>query len=222
MTINTNEKTGIPFGYIAADKLDPEIVTALQMTGKDVHYDEAWSQFLAEKRTELGLHDGSDEENGFEPQDYQQEFDDSYNPDEPVHEGELEGVTFRTSWLGGALNVWIFESPYITHRARKASPCVPGAAILDTLDGGETGYDVPPDWRAERWAYNAHFSMAKPAVVEGWGTATITFYSGYELPQEEMVDAALAAAKRLDLVYAPGTIQVALAEAPEGLPQSSV
>ena len=29
----------------------------------------------------------------------------------------------------------------------RASPCVPGAAILDTLDGSECGYDVPADWR---------------------------------------------------------------------------
>ena len=28
------------------------------------------------------------------------------------------------------------------------SPCVPGAAILDTLDGSTFGYDVPADWRA--------------------------------------------------------------------------
>lgn len=67
--------------------------------------------------------------------------------DEPVHEGELQGVKYRTSWLGGALNLWVFESPF-TGNFRECSPCVPGAADLDNPDNaGVTGYDVPPDWR---------------------------------------------------------------------------
>lgn len=58
-------------------------------------------------------------------------------------------VHYRTSWLGGALHVWIFLSPFTTDKARRASPCVPNAGILDKLDGSVTAYDVPADWRSD-------------------------------------------------------------------------
>lgn len=68
--------------------------------------------------------------------------------DEPIHEGELDGVQYRTSWLGGALHVWAFESPH-TGLYAECSPCVPGAGNLDCPDvDGVLTYDVPADWRA--------------------------------------------------------------------------
>lgn len=161
---NVNTETGIAFGYIAANALHPDIVNDLQMDGDDVYYEDA----KIEHRKELALSEevqreacGDDYEQRSEDDlyrsalqyvvdnwdQYEQEFNDSYQPDEPIHEGTKDGVKYCTSWLGGALNVWIFESPFITHSARRASPCVPGAGILDTLDGDVTAYDVPPDWR---------------------------------------------------------------------------
>lgn len=148
--INTNMETGIAYGYISADSLDPDVVNDLEMSGMDVYYEDNWQQFLAEKRTELGLDEGSDEDNEFAPDDYRDEFNDSYNPDEPVHEGTRDGVDYRTSWLGGALNLWVFFSPHVG-RFRPCNPCVPGAADLNSPDpDGIEGYDVPPDWRDER------------------------------------------------------------------------
>lgn len=66
--------------------------------------------------------------------------------DEPIYEGEYEGVKYRTSWLGGAQNVWIFESPVIV-KCDLCSPCVPNAGNLDcpNPDGYDT-YGVPADW----------------------------------------------------------------------------
>lgn len=86
-------------------------------------------------------------ESNWDGSDWEQRFHDYYQPDEPIHEGVKDGVKYRTSWLGGALNVFIFESPHITEAARRASPCVPNAGILDTLDGDVRAYDVPPEWR---------------------------------------------------------------------------
>jgi hypothetical protein len=67
--------------------------------------------------------------------------------EEAIVEGEYAGVKYRTSWLGGALNFWIFESP----RAglyQECSPCVPNAGNLDCPDNdGVLTYDVDPDWR---------------------------------------------------------------------------
>jgi hypothetical protein len=171
MTVNVNPESNIAYGYISANALHPDVVDELQ-NGTDVYYEEAkedaqrqaanddevqaeyvdsgecteaqWEKADEDERYRETLHWVKENWCG---SNREQSFNDSYSPDEPVHEGEREGVKYRTSWLGGALNVWIFESPHITHLARAASPCVPGAGILDTLDGNVTAYDVPPKWR---------------------------------------------------------------------------
>lgn len=69
--------------------------------------------------------------------------------EEPIIEFEYEGVKGRTSWLGGALNLWIFESP-ILGMYRVCSPCVPNAGNLDQpFEWGVLTYDVPADWRVK-------------------------------------------------------------------------
>jgi len=62
-------------------------------------------------------------------------------------EGEIDGVSVRVTELGGALLVWVFESPIIGWYSQ-CSPCVPGAGNLDSPnpDGIEC-YDVPAGWR---------------------------------------------------------------------------
>lgn len=146
---NMNLTYGIAYGYISANALHSDIVCSLQ-EGKDVYYEEALEEHLA------GLRDDPD----FDEDEATEKFSDTWMGDEPVHEGtikvaggnfpEVTELKYRTSWLGGALNVWIFESPFVTDKARKASPCVPGAGILDTLDGDVRSFDVPPTWRCEK------------------------------------------------------------------------
>lgn len=166
---NINPDTGIAYGYISANALHGDIVDELQMNGEDPHYagamKEAQREFARNKdvqaemaaEEELTLSD-HDEDYAFENtlawlvenwegSKYEQRFNDDYQPDEPIHEGTKDGVKYRTSWLGGALNVWVFESPYTGH-FDACSPCVPGAANLDCPNpDGIEGYDVPPDWR---------------------------------------------------------------------------
>lgn len=101
---NLHPTTGIAYGYVAANELDPEIVSALMAISKD---------------------------------DY----------DEPYAEGVYDDVRYRTSYLGGALNFFILESPVVTDHAGLASPCVPNAGILSyTMDGGVQAYSVPESW----------------------------------------------------------------------------
>jgi hypothetical protein len=171
--IYRNLTSQIPFGYISAQALDSDIVNELQLRGTDPYYDAAVAEAQREQAHQvdegevgewLGQHHGLHYESLDEDSQrdwklryveehwdskYEDTFNDAYQPDEPVHEGIYQGVKYSTSWLGGALNVWVFESPHITNLARQASPCVPGAAILDTLDGNVTGYDVPPSWRRD-------------------------------------------------------------------------
>lgn len=150
MSANTNPETGIRYGIIAANSLDPEVVNDIQMNGRDVHYEEAKAEL-----TKL-IVDACDEFMGSagrsDVAEYAVERMELYY-DEPVHEFDIEcegygRVKGRTTWLGGALMVWIFESPF-TGAFALCSPCVPNCCDLDAA-GGYEGYDVPADWRNQR------------------------------------------------------------------------
>lgn len=152
---NTHPETKIPFGYISANALDPEIVERLLFGGqaRDLSFEEFCEEVSAEveiEAAERGLDHGTRDWDDWCEREREHRLEAYEPPDELSIEGRYEGVTYRTSYLGGALNFWIFYSPYTTDRARRASPCVPGAAILDVLDGSEFGYDVPVDWRDEQ------------------------------------------------------------------------
>lgn len=152
MSSNTDPETGIRYGIIAANGLDPEIIERIQSTGRDVH----WEQRLEELRLETNadVEDGLISEDEFDASlDRRiEECSDRFYDDEPVHEFEIDGVKGQTTWLGGALMVWVFDSPH-TGVFRLCSPCVPNCCDLnspvDVLRDkvGEIGYDVPPDWR---------------------------------------------------------------------------
>jgi hypothetical protein len=91
-------------------------------------------------------------------------FFDCCQIDEPVIEGECDGVKYHISWLGGAPLLWVNEGP-VGVANRLCSPCVPNAADLDggfvleseataeasdeVLEAYEHGYPcycVPRDW----------------------------------------------------------------------------
>ena len=155
--LNINPKTGVAYGYISANTLDPGVVEMLLDGGQACNYtmervqQEITDEVHAEA-AERGFDHGSPDWEDFVEREIDRRLDDAGNAcsfDEPHIEGVYEGVSYATPYLGGALNFWIFESPFTTDRARRASPCVPGAAILDELDGHESGYDVPGEWRAE-------------------------------------------------------------------------
>jgi hypothetical protein len=148
-TANINSTTGIAYGYIAASALDSDLVNELMDNGTDTYAEEAFAAWLEEKANQIQAdgEDISDEDAKDEANDLSFEFWDSYESCEPIVEGVHENVKYRSSWLGGALNFFILESPVTTTTARRASPCVPNAGILDILDGDVIAYDVPADWR---------------------------------------------------------------------------
>lgn len=148
---NRNPETGVRYGYISANSLHPDLVDYLQIQGRDVHWEDARAELIANF-----TYGNIDDEDLESLEDYDDELErrlenlaEGWYDDEPIHEGELDGVKYRTSWLGGALHVWIFESPVIGNY-QECSPCVPGAGNLDCpdLDGVPT-YDVPKEWRYE-------------------------------------------------------------------------
>ena len=148
---NINPETGVAYGYIAASALHPDVVHALLYdVGVNLTAAEAYKVWRATKADMLLDSDmtlETIEQASAEAETYSHEFWDTYEDYEPTIEGQYEDVTYITSWLGGALNFFISQSPYITDKARLASPCVPNAGILDVLDGSVTSYDVPLSWR---------------------------------------------------------------------------
>ncbi len=152
MTTNINVNTGIAYGYIASNALDSEVVDEL-MFGPDA-VDVTYQDNILEFAKSLGFY-GEDHytaniwlENNHPDKYYELQ---DYGIDEHIVNGNYEGVLYCSSWLGGALNFFIFNSPTTTDKARRASPCVPNCGILDTLDGDVSSYDVPEDWRTEEY-----------------------------------------------------------------------
>lgn len=154
--IPNQDEHGIRYTMYRLDQIDSDLVdTLLYQKGKDLSYEDAvagerarqqaaWedeceslSAAAQEAGTDCVLDDFEPDLDGFEP-----------CIDEPVIEGEHEGVHYRTTWLGGAQMLWVFKSPILGHFAL-CSPCVPGAC-----DGGSPtpradgfcGYAVPPTW----------------------------------------------------------------------------
>jgi hypothetical protein len=149
-TANIDLTTGIAYGYISASCLDSDLVNELMDNGVNATADEAFKEWRATKADMLFETDPTIEtieQATLLADDLSHEFWESWEEDEPCVEGEHEGVAYASSWLGGALNFFIFKSPNVTEHARQASPCVPNAGILDTLNGDVKAYDVPADWR---------------------------------------------------------------------------
>lgn len=155
---NINEKTQIPYGYISASALDSELVDTLMYSAG---VDHSMNAAIKEVAIEM-FPEHADDINTLRAElvvdwvsenvDDDSEFLDCISEieiQEPIISGVYEGVEYATSWLGGALNFFILKSPVVTDKARRASPCVPNAGILDTLDGDVESYNVPDSWRRE-------------------------------------------------------------------------
>ena len=96
MQPNVNELTGIRYGIISANSLDGELVQdLLYYEGEDLSWKEAEEEIKIAMREE-----------GVTEEDWDRTLDDRLSDvyiDEPIVEGECEGVKYCTSWLGGAL-----------------------------------------------------------------------------------------------------------------------
>lgn len=155
--MNTHPDTGVAYGLVSSNDLDPELVDTLMHgpQAKDVSFEESWSEHLARELRARDL----ESEDDIDPatlSGLENDFADQYQPPAEIEiTGTHEGVTYATCWLGGALSFWILESPHIGEGSRP-SPCVPGACILHHPDtssewiGSSEGYTVPADWWAAR------------------------------------------------------------------------
>lgn len=154
MIANVNPETGIRYGIISANNLDPEIIDTIQHQGTSLTEAAALAQIRLEVNREIANGDLGEDDFDDEVDRRIEEWCEgagseevhSYTEGEP---GSPDRLEVQTTWLGGALHVFCFRSPRLT-TARLCSPCVPNCGDLDSLDpNGYDCYDVPPDWRRE-------------------------------------------------------------------------
>lgn len=147
ITTNKHPDTGIAYGYVALDKLDPDTIELLLYgsQARNLTYEQAKEEFLRQARAEW--EDGDNQLSEFDEDRALDKFGDLYHGDEEIIAGQYDGVKYQTSWLGGAQNLWVFESPFIV-KTVECSPCVPGAGDLNNIveDGGIETYGIPDDW----------------------------------------------------------------------------
>lgn len=165
--VNVNEETGIRYGLISSNALNFDYVDMVQREGESLSEKEAVAEFKREIEIEI--------ENGAEIDDVDAEVSrrlERWECDEEIHhyvETDDDGnprLIVQTSWLGGALLLWVFLSPKIS-RARLCSPCAPGAGDLDNLDeDGYECYDVPDGWREDAAADTAVLAEVDAAYEE--------------------------------------------------------
>ena len=153
MTVNTNSKTGIRFGVIAVNNLNSDVVEDLWYGygAVDLSYQAAMEELDAEigREADRLIETGelqAEDRDWYVDRETDKRRDD-IQIDEPIIEGNYQGVHYQISWLGGAPLLFVFESPF-KGRFQLCSPCIPNAVSLESpSDVGTEGYDVPPDWR---------------------------------------------------------------------------
>lgn len=189
---NTNPETGIRYGVIYMNSLDPDVANELWGYGstqvRDLSYEAALKFLQREIQEEAdNIEDEASiaiEERGYNTDreyedlleeeieaaygrrgyDSREDFidgeierlSDRIEIDEPMIQGEMDGVEYEISWFGGAPLLWVIKGP-IGLANKLCSPCVPGAADLDSGfrdlcgddEDGFSGYEcyvIPADW----------------------------------------------------------------------------
>ena len=159
-TANIHPVTGIRYGAINGNSLDPDVLYELHDKASEIVFNayrlDEMKRFANERDHDYAddiqaddLFNSLTDAFGEEFDDFIYAVDENYEYDEPQAEFEHEGIKVVFSYLGGAPLVIVTESPCIAI-AELCSPCVPNAGNLDSKDpDGEECYDVPVDWYAK-------------------------------------------------------------------------
>lgn len=163
MTPNTNQETGLPYGVIGARSLNDELFLELLDKARDTVYDALRE---ADKKQVLRtLSDALPGDLSVGHPTIEECLDEiaetvvelrsdrgMYEQDEPTAEFEHDEVTVHFSWLGGAPLITSIDGPKTSVRSW-CSPCVPGAADLNSGYGRIDCHGLPMDWYTEEaWA----------------------------------------------------------------------
>lgn len=149
--LNVNPKTGIAYGVISGSQV-PDLVDDIQNKGVNrtlkVFQKEMVGKICDFIRSLPIKRYGADEL----IYDHLTTLDSiaTIVPVEPFDEEDFtwkEGrFSFKLSYLGGAIKIWVLNGPYVTY-ARACSPCLPGAGDLDepSADGTLLCYCLAPE-----------------------------------------------------------------------------
>lgn len=138
---NTNTKTGLPFGVISGKSLDIEILEDILYAADIVAFERAREEFALELAEKVGP-------NSAEYDAELEKFGECWSCDEPEADIEVWGYHLHVSFLGGAPIIFSYDGP--TQKvAAYCSPCVPGAADLDSGVGTIECHGIPATWLAE-------------------------------------------------------------------------
>jgi hypothetical protein len=146
---NTNTETGVAYGVVSLNSIDPELAGDLMYRhGIDADYESALADHMS--NAHVAWHDGGGDFDDFDEDGARQAFADSYESYEPSVDGVYEGVKYAIRFLGGAPLLYIAFSLHVIDDAPGCSPCVPNAGDLDSYYRGARGstqcYTVPADW----------------------------------------------------------------------------
>ena len=148
---NTNPETGIRYGCVYLNSLDPDTAQWLWDDAENLSEEEAYAELKAEIEAQVQEEcpDFDENEAEIEVEKRLERESECIQIDEPTLAGICEGVRYEISWLGGAPLLWVLESPVIS-KARLCSPCCPNAGDLNSLDDdGYECYGIPADWYAK-------------------------------------------------------------------------
>ena len=157
-TANVNPITGINYGIISGASLDSDIAQEIFERAYWIVLDAAYKEALIQELKNIDEDcefDLSGDVSELEELANEHDLDlyqisDSLQIDEPEAEFEYDGAKIATSFLGGAMNVFVLESTS-TGWYNQCSICVPNAGNLDEPVPAYSGvecYDVPKDWRS--------------------------------------------------------------------------
>ena len=156
-TANIHPLTGIRYGAINGNSLDPDVLCALYDRASEIVFNayrlDEMKKFANEQDYDYiadiqadDLFNSLTDAFGYQFESFICSIDENYEYQEPQAEFEYEGINVVFSYLGGAPLVIVTESPYIAI-ANLCSPCLPNAGDLDSKNpDGEECYDVPAEW----------------------------------------------------------------------------
>lgn len=134
---NFNTQTQLPFGVAAGNSLNFELLGELHQKAYNLVYDE-----LLEEAKVGWAEAGHTEE---EIAGLVEKYSDAFAIDEPSASFQHEGVEVTFTYLGGAPIVFSHDGP-IQKVSSYCSPCVPGAADLQSGEGDIECHGFPADW----------------------------------------------------------------------------
>lgn len=169
---NEDPKTGIHYGVISQDDVDPEALDAIVTGDRDLLYEAAVEDVKASLRGALsnyGLGDADTVDAAWDA--VSDRFGEGYESDNSRYQLKADGYIVELAADG---DVWVILSPFYT-LCKECSPCAPNAGYLTEAAGdgaagdGMKSYCLGHDWFETRAPYKV-YDVATGELVGGGGS----------------------------------------------------